>query len=217
MPLQRLQQHLQQIYEVDVPHAVTDYLITDPILANCLAGRDNGCLRQEHLLVRQEDACLELSLYISQEIIERLVARNPTKVLDETNLADFCIALEGISHFVYLVWNATYDRSVSLFELELQAEIDKYITAVLLADHACDPVVHRHLHRRLFKTVAFSHELDAEEQRRYRTANHYADRYCMHLQERFLRTHQPEGMLRELRRYYRLPRLDKLRRIDSVR
>ncbi len=36
-------------------------------------------------------------------------------------------ALEGVSHFVYLAWNAGHDKPVSLLELEMQAEVDKYV------------------------------------------------------------------------------------------
>ena len=39
----------------------------------------------------------------------------------------FCLALEGVSHFLYLIWNASFDRSVTLLEMELQAEIDKFV------------------------------------------------------------------------------------------
>lgn len=217
MPLQKLQQQLQQIYAVDIPQSVTDYLITDPRLAAQLSGGAGGCERPERLLLRQQDDWLELSLYISREIIDHLTDRDPTALLDETNLSEFCVALEGVSHFVYLSWNAAYDRAVSLLELELQAEIDKYIAAVTLLDDQRGHGAHRHLHRRLFRAVSFAPGLNDEERRRYWLANHYAERYCEHLQERFLLTRQPERMMRELRRFYRLPRQDKMQRIATVR
>lgn len=217
MPLQKLQQQLQQIYAVDITQTVTDFLITDPQLASQLTGSDGDCDRPERLLLRQQDDWLELSLYISREIIDHLEDRDPTALLDETNLNEFCIAVEGISHFVYMTWNATCNRAVSLLELELQAEVDKYIAAVTLLDRQHGHGAHRQLHRRLFKAVSFAPGLNDEERQRYWLANHYAERYCQHLQERFLHTRRPEKMMRELRRFYRLPRQDKMSRIASVR
>ena len=58
--------------------------------------------------------------------------RDPLEALDEGNLADYCTALEGVSHFHYLVWSLARGRNVSLLELELQAEVDKYASAVAL-------------------------------------------------------------------------------------
>ena len=217
MLLQKLQQQLQGIYAVDVAHSVADYLITDPELAALLSGDEPADARPERLLVREQDDWLELSLYLSREIIDHLEQRDPTHCLDESNLNEFCIALEGISHFVYLSWNAGYDRTVSLLELELQAEIDKYIAAVTLLDQQRGRGAHRHLHQRLFKAVSFAPELNDAEKQRYRLANNYADRYCQHLQNRFLHPRRGERMIRELRHFYRLPRQDKMYRIASAR
>ena len=52
--------------------------------------------------------------------------------LNEENVADYWTALEGVSHFLYFAWNAGHDKTVSLLELELQAEIDKYVASYLL-------------------------------------------------------------------------------------
>ena len=54
------------------------------------------------------------------------------------NLADYWTALEGVSHFQYLAWNASLNRAVSIHELEVQAEVDKYAATLFLmgAQHA---------------------------------------------------------------------------------
>ena len=71
-------------------------------------------------------------------MLERLTAHCPMRALDESNLADYCTALEGVSHFHYVTWSAGCARNVSLLELELQAEVDKYASALslLLAQRA---------------------------------------------------------------------------------
>ncbi len=75
---------------------------------------------------------MRLGLFIDRDVLERLARRDPLEALDEHNLPDFCTALEGVSHFHYLVWSLARGRNVSLLELELQAEVDKYATAVAL-------------------------------------------------------------------------------------
>ena len=67
-------------------------------------------------------------MYLERELLERLDQNDPLTRLDRDNLADFWSALEGVSHFTYYAWNAARDKSVSLFELELQAEVDKFVT-----------------------------------------------------------------------------------------
>ena len=52
--------------------------------------------------------------------------------LTEANLADYCTALEGVSHFLYSTWRLNWDAPVSLLELETQAEVDKYAATVFL-------------------------------------------------------------------------------------
>ena len=73
--------------------------------------------------------CILILKYLS-----RLEAADPHRALTENNLADYCTALEGVSHFVYSTWGLERDMPVSLLELETQAEVDKYaITVFLLA------------------------------------------------------------------------------------
>ncbi len=68
-------------------------------------------------------------------MLRRLEGANPVGALNEGNLAEYCTALEGVSHFVYSTWRLDRDLPVSLLELETQAEVDKYaVTVFLLAD-----------------------------------------------------------------------------------
>ncbi len=73
-----------------------------------------------------------VSLYLDPALLERLQQSNPLVRLNESNVADYWTALEGVSHFLYFAWNAGHDKPVTLLELELQAEIDKYVASYLL-------------------------------------------------------------------------------------
>ena len=138
---------------------------------------------------------------------------HPLRRLSEANLADFCTALEGISHFQYLVWCIGHRRQLSLLELELQGEVDKYAAAVCLLRQQGRADLPRGLQRRLFDEVRFVAGLSAELRQRYEEANHMAARFCQRLEQRFLRRQRfaPEAWLRTLREFYRRPHHQKLR------
>jgi len=209
----KLQRQLERLYDVSAGHDVEDFLIHDPALADRL--EDNPAARRipEKLLLHETPDGVDVALYLEQALVHRLRADDPTERLHAGNLADFLVAVEGVSHFLYLVWSATHDRRVSLLELELQAEVDKFVLAALLIAHADHGRVPAGLHRLLFDAPGFDPGLDAELAARYRTANDYARRYCAWVQQRYLARRGEAGMMSELRRFYRLSHHDKLSRI----
>src|SRR5262249_59072565 len=75
---------------------------------------------------------VRLSLYLDPALLTRLTHEDPLVRLHAGNVADWCTALEGVSHFLYLAWNAGHDKPVSLLELEMQAEGDKYVASYWL-------------------------------------------------------------------------------------
>ncbi len=198
MLLRELQNLLAGLYDAPADHDVYDFLITDAAHAAALAG---------------SPARVELSLYVDQAVLERLGEHCPLRSLSEENLADYCTALEGVSHFHYFVWSAGRERTVSLLELELQAEVDKYASALRLMLEQRSGRFPGELFERLFERVAFLPTLSAVERGRYEEAHRFAARFCRRLEERFLRRRQarPEAMLAELRAFYRLGRHAKLR------
>ena len=67
----------------------------------------------------------------------------------------------------------------------------------------------------MFEDISFDSRLSAEQQLRYRRASHYAERYCQGLEHAYLRARGRSGLLRELRRFYRLTQHQKIARIES--
>jgi hypothetical protein len=104
---------------------------------------------------------------------------------------------------------------VTQLELELQAEIDKYIfTSLLFLQQYNDDVIN--VHELLFERVSFHPDLSAVENKRYLTANRYAAKYCNSLKPGLRTEGATPSLLNELRRFYRLSLNDKLRRIDAL-
>jgi hypothetical protein len=213
MVLHGLQSLLGRLYDVDLNYDVYDFLVTDRgALQGGAPGNDTRASDEELLLAETADGA-GVALYLDPELLGRLEGADPVGALTEGNLADYCTALEGVSHFVYSTWRLDRDLPVSLLELETQAEVDKYaVTVFLLADQQGGgyPV---QVHARLFDRVSFDARLEPDQYHRYRTAHRCAAHYCRRLEHRFVRRGEAriEALVRELRRFYRLGSTAKLR------
>jgi hypothetical protein len=213
MVLRGLQSLLGRLYDVDLDYDVYDFLVTDRgALASERAADDSRALEEELLLAESTDGA-GVALYLDPSLLRRLEVDDPVGALTENNLADYCTALEGVSHFVYSTWRLDRDLPVSLLELETQAEVDKYaVTVFLLADQQ-GGAYPAQVHARLFDRVSFDSRLQPDQYLRYRTAHRCAAHYCRRLEHRFVNrgVARIEAMVRELRKFYRLGNTAKLR------
>jgi hypothetical protein len=186
---------------VNIGPRVEDFVTSDPGLLAQMYGAAPGSRTLETLLVQQHGADMDLSLYLDGDVLQRCLAIGRVEDLQPSQIADFCIALEGVSHFVYLIWKATRQVSVTLLELEIQAEVDKFLTlAKVLGAQA--GVLPESLRAYLFERVSFAPHLDGAQLQRYQDANRYAGRFCWQL-ERSLRTVSGGQALNDARRFYR--------------
>jgi hypothetical protein len=213
MVLQGLQSLLERLYDVDIDYDVYDFLVTDrgvvPGLVPAAVTRDT----EEELLLAETADGAGIALYLDPGLLRRLEGADPVGTLTEGNLADYCTALEGVSHFVYSAWRLDRDLPVSLLELETQAEVDKYaVTVFLLADQQGGGYP-AHVHPRLFDRVSFDKRLEPDQYARYLTAHRSAAHYCRRLERRFVTrgVARIEALVRELRKFYRLGSAAKLR------
>lgn len=213
MVLQGLQSLLERLYDVDIDHDVYDFLVTDRGRVPGLAPAAQARATEEELLLAETADGAGIALYLDPDLLRRLEGADPVGALTENNLADYCTALEGVSHFVYSAWRLECDLPVSLLELETQAEVDKYaVTVFLLADQQ-GGVYPAQVHARLFDRVSFDARLEPDQYLRYRTAHRCAAQYCRRLERRFVSRGQAriEALVRELRKFYRLGSAAKLR------
>lgn len=208
-----LQGFLQRIYGIDLDHRVEDFLLTDPDLARELDQSKNPRDTKEKLLVSQQGEEVGISLYLDRSVVENLAEKSAEELFHNGNLAEFLLVLEGISHFVCLVWNAGRKRGVSLLELEMQAEIDKFVAVSSIMARQCIQFEPGALRKWLFDEPCFDASLDDEQRQRYIQANHFAGKYCCQLERRHWRKgakHLGREMLGDLRRFYRLSQADKI-------
>ncbi|HEY0705959.1 MAG TPA: hypothetical protein VGG33_04140, partial [Polyangia bacterium] len=171
--------------------------------ANTSSGSANQRRPREQLLVHHDGDEVSLGLYLDASALANLERHDPRGGLSDHNFGDFCLAVEGVSHFIYVAHCAAANRQVSALELELQAEVDKFVSCVLVDQHVASRP--HELRVRLYENVRYANDLDADEHDRYTTANRHARNYASALARRYLEHANVPEMLSELRRFYRLP------------
>ena len=217
MLLTRLQGLISGIYDVSIAHDVYDFLVTDRghLPAAARTGESD-----EELIVAQptaeSDGEVGMSLYLDPELLKRLSLEDPMVRLHDGNVADYWTALEGVSHFLYLAWNAGHDRPVSLLELEMQAEIDKYVASYWLMREQLPGRFPSELLSALFERTRIDPRLARGREAMYRAASRYAEKFCRRLEQTLRGAHGESGgeVLAELRRFYRLTNARKLAHIE---
>ena len=213
--LKDLQDLLAAIYDVPLPHDVAEFLLTDRSeLPDALQASPSD----EQVLVAEDGDTLRVGVYLDPAVLARLASANPFDALHGGNIGDYWTALEGVSHFVYLAWNAAHDRPVTLLELELQAEIDKYVTSLWLLREQNPRRFPVELHPLLFERARVDPALAGDRCELYHCANRYAARFCRRLSRTLAprsATEKADAMA-ELRRFYRLHREPKLRHIERT-
>lgn len=157
--------------------------------------------REALFLHEAEDGALEMALRLPR------LAPSGTGTSD---LDAICQIIEGVSHFVYVAERAARQRETTQLELELQAEVDKWV--VLAASvPSFDEEASRRLREELFERVSFTDEAYTERGERYRIASSAARRFVTRLERDFVARARFGEMQRELRRFFHMGQGEKLR------
>lgn len=211
--LASLQDALADIYDLAATPDVREFLMTDPAwLAQVPSARSSD----EQLLLAQEGDTLHMTLFIDRAVLERLAKQDPQSALTHENLADWLTAAEGVSHFVYVAWNTGFEKPVTLLELELQAEVDKFVLGAWLLARQNAGRFPRELHRALFERAHVDARVAGDRAGMYHTASRYAARFCRRVAAVLERKRRPamRESLAELRRFYRWGGARKLAHIE---
>jgi hypothetical protein len=174
-----LQRRLEHFYGLERAPDVLDFV------------RIGDADSRETLLLREADGELEIALVLP-----------PAKGDGDGDL--WLQLVEGVSHFVYIAERARTGLPATRLELELQAEVDKFVLLSLRqapGPRAPDMV------EQLYRSVRFLDPPGSEAGDRYRLANDLAARFVARLLERAAWS----SVERELRRFYRSGQAEKIR------
>ncbi len=204
-----VQRRLESLYALEAQAPVTEFLLSEEEAATYPGGGSRT-------LVTQDGDLVSLGVVLDGGTFDLLAGADPRVRLDHDNLGAFCTLTEEVSHFVYLHFCARTARSVTQLELELQAEVDKYLTAVFLLCLQNEGAVSPRLRDLLFRRYHLAARLTVEQTERYRAASALAHRYCSFLESAYLRRSRLADLAREARRFYRKGQREKLERIASL-
>lgn len=181
-----IQQNIERFYRIEQAPTVSDFLRVEP--------REHA--RESVRLLEADDGVLEI------EVVAPELSESP-------DLDGYCQVIEGVSHFVYLAERARTELPTTHLELELQAEVDKYVVLVLLRE-PFDPSRSQRLHARLYERVAFLHPPGTVEGDRYRLANDLAARITRKLERAYAATGRLDELRDALARFWRMGQKDKI-------
>lgn len=207
--LLHVQRQLETLYALDPQPPVTAFLL-DEQSARAWPGGGS------RTLVRQHGDELALAVVLEERVTAALSGDDPLARLHRLNLGPFCTAVEEVSHFVCLLFCARAARTVSELELELQAEVDKYLSVLSLLSLQNEGLLSSRLKELLFREYRLVEDLSAERAERYHAASGLAYRYCRWLEQEYLRPVRLAELRREARRFYRLGQAGKLERISAA-
>jgi hypothetical protein len=180
-----VQKSLERLYQLDQQASVDDFL------------QAAGDGERESVLVREaDDGAVEIAVRVP--------------ALSGGDLDGVCQLIEGVSHFVYLAERARAERSATQLELELQAEVDKYVV-LGGAIRGFDEAKSAALRSNLFESVRYADAAESDEGERYRVANELANRFVRRLEREYVAAKRFVAMREELRTFYRMGQEAKLR------
>ncbi len=203
--LSQLQRLLMSVHGVEETAQAKDYLVGAAVRERVAPEAS----ADEALLVSEGGDELHVGLFLGEPVLAQL-ARGAQAPWSHERLRGFCAAAEGVSHFLYLLHRARARRPVSQLELEAQGELDKYLCVLLqlwvVGRRGASP----ELRHRLFDRATLRSGLPAAEKERYRVAGALAAACARALEARYVAQGRLDGLLREVRRLYRLGGGEKL-------
>jgi len=129
-------------------------------------------------LVRETADGVAACIYFPDALIDRLESHPPSRGVGQENLLEFATFVEEIDHLLMIAERSRDGRPVSLFELELHANVSKHLVLTrFLAGAAPRLAAERRLWLRhaLFHGVHYCDD-DPETRQRYRDAARWAIR-----------------------------------------
>ncbi len=164
-----------------------------------LAPRDDA--QRERVLVLETEDGVEVRVELPRETI------HPARPL---TFDELCQVVEGVSHFVLIAERARCELPLTALELELQAEVDKFVLLGVAATRRSTPATLAHLRHRLFSSARFVDAPGTEAGERYRLASRLAWQFVCRLERSYFKAARPRELREALRRFFRAGQTTKL-------
>lgn len=165
----------------------------------------------EMVWIVEDEESVNAVVYLEPSLLEQLAKDNPLQRLHAGNIGPFCAVVEGMSHLALLSERVQCARNVSALELEIQAEVDKFMLLwrLLISQGYQVEQAAWYVGQCLFEAYMLNAFAKAAYQERYVLATKVAKGFC--LQELRQDWQHPARMLALCRLFVRRPLAHKLR------
>ena len=218
--LERVQRLLERTYGMEAVVEDVGRFVVGDIGYERLYGRTDAVARVRSLgnrgaktLIREADGAVRLCIYYPDTLIRCLERHPPDRGVGEANIDAFATLTEELDHLLCIAERAIQARPLSLFELELHANVSKYLVLARFLAGRSPRIEARGrawLLYHLFDKGVYCDE-DPRARDRYRDAARWARRFL----ERF-GSLPPADRIGTLRRFHRAGASGKVRLIREL-
>ena len=219
--IKELQRKIEKTYALDTGITnIEQYIIGDKGYEEFYAKEKIRTVVNSHsgakVLIRDAGETLKVSIYYPDELIRELESNDPRLSLHDGNV-DLCASfVEELDHFLFIAQNYKQNRPFSLLELELQANVTKYLVlkyfiALQNKSIKLSKFDKEYIRYHLFYKRKYDIE-DTSERKRYEDAEKFGMMYIKHID-----LLPQEDRLRDLRQFSRMTCPSKIRHIQSAR
>ncbi|MBI2335618.1 MAG: hypothetical protein HYU97_02510 [Deltaproteobacteria bacterium] len=201
--IEATQRQIETLYQLPATFNIQNFLLAKSDLKGLLTENNPYLHADEVVLTATSDGELEIGVFFSPEILENL---------EQLNIQQKLNLIEGISHFLLIVYKHHSEIPLTQLELELQAEIDKFLLLTLNQSCPTNPEEALALISRPINLP----NLNSNQDQLYRQASEFAKRYCHYLLQKYLHSHSIDPLLQEIRTFYRLPYFNKIQTIQMI-
>ncbi len=176
----------------------------------------NSSYSRSQVFIRDIGDRLKVSIYYPDELIKVLEDNDPRIGLHDDNIDACASFVEELDHFLFIAQNFKLNRPFSLLELELQANVTKYLVlkyfialqnkSVRLSKGDKEYIRHHLFYKRKYNID------DPSERKRYEDAKIFGITYTKYID---LLSH--EDRLQDLRKFSRMTCSSKIRHVQSIR
>jgi hypothetical protein len=219
--IKELQRKIEKTYALDTGITnIEQYIVGDRGYKELYAKEEIRTVVNSHsgarVLIRDTGDALKVSIYYPDVLIRELEDNDPRLGIHDENV-DLCASfVEELDHFLFIAQNYKLNRPFSLLELELQANVTKYLVlkyfiALQNKSLKLSKFDKEYIRYHLFYKRKYDIE-DTSEKKRYEDAGTFGMLYTKHID---LLSH--EDRLRDLRQFSRMSCSSKIRHIQSAR
>ncbi|ODS31898.1 MAG: hypothetical protein SCARUB_02978 [Candidatus Scalindua rubra] len=219
--IKELQRKIEKTYALDTGITnIEQYIIGDRGYRELYAKEEIRTVVNSHsgakVFIRDAGHALKVNIYYPDELIRELENNDPRLGLHDDNI-DVCASfIEELDHFLFIAQNYKLNRPFSLLELELQANVTKYLVlkyfiALQNKSIKLSKFDKEYIRYHLFYKRKYDIE-DTSERKRYEDAGTFGMLYT-----KYIDLLPQEDRLRDLRQFSRMTCPSKIRHIQSTR